>query len=109
MSAAAPAVAVDGLVMRYADKVAVDELSLTVERDTITAVLGPNGAGKTTTLETCEGYRKPQRGSVRVLGLDPVRDRADLLPGGNQRRRGRVRGLQRRPRQGRGRERLRRN
>jgi ABC-2 type transport system ATP-binding protein len=80
VSAAAPAVAVDGLVMQYADKVAVDELSLTVERDTITAVLGPNGAGKTTTLETCEGYRKPQRGAVRVLGLDPVRDRADLLP-----------------------------
>jgi ABC-2 type transport system ATP-binding protein len=80
VSAAAPAVAVDGLAMRYADKVAVDELSLTVERDTITAVLGPNGAGKTTTLETCEGYRKPQRGTVRVLGLDPVRDRADLLP-----------------------------
>jgi ABC-2 type transport system ATP-binding protein len=80
VSAAAPAVAVDGLVMRYADKVAVDELSLTVERDTITAVLGPNGAGKTTTLETCEGYRKPQHGAVRVLGLDPVRDRADLLP-----------------------------
>jgi ABC-2 type transport system ATP-binding protein len=80
VSAAAPAVAVDGLVMQYADKVAVDKLSLTVERDTITAVLGPNGAGKTTTLETCEGYRKPQRGAVRVLGLDPVRDRADLLP-----------------------------
>jgi ABC-2 type transport system ATP-binding protein len=80
VSAAAPAVAVDGLVMQYADKVAVDELSLIVERDTITAVLGPNGAGKTTTLETCEGYRKPQRGAVRVLGLDPVRDRADLLP-----------------------------
>src|SRR6478752_2182304 len=66
--------------MRYGDKVAVDSLSLTVERATITAVLGPNGAGKTTTLETCEGYRKPQQGSVRVLGLDPVRDRSDLLP-----------------------------
>jgi ABC-2 type transport system ATP-binding protein len=75
-----PAVAVDGLVMRYGDKVAVDSLSLTVERQTITAVLGPNGAGKTTTLETCEGYRAPQRGTVRVLGLDPVRDRSDLLP-----------------------------
>ncbi|MDN4162143.1 ABC transporter ATP-binding protein [Nocardioides abyssi] len=80
MSDAAPAVAVDGLVMRYGEKVAVDELSLTVERGTITAVLGPNGAGKTTTLETCEGYRRPQRGTVRVLGLDPVADRADLLP-----------------------------
>jgi ABC-2 type transport system ATP-binding protein len=75
-----PAVAVDGLVMRYGDKVAVDGLSLTVERETITAVLGPNGAGKTTTLETCEGYRRPQRGTVRVLGLDPVRDRRALLP-----------------------------
>ena len=75
-----PAVAVDGLVMRYGDKVAVDGLSLTVERQTITAVLGPNAAGKTTTLETCEGYRAPQQGTVRVLGLDPVRDRSDLLP-----------------------------
>jgi len=80
VSDAAPAVVVDGLVMRYGDKLAVDELSLTVDRGSITAVLGPNGAGKTTTLETCEGYRKPQRGTVRVLGLDPVRQRRDLLP-----------------------------
>ena len=75
-----PAVAIAGLGMRYGDKVAVDDLSLTVEAHTITAVLGPNGAGKTTTLETCEGYRRPQAGSVRVLGLDPVRDRRALLP-----------------------------
>src|ERR1700709_1604360 len=66
--------------MRYGDKVAVDDLDLVVERNTITAVLGPNGAGKTTTLETCEGYRKPQLGSVSVLGLDPQRQRRDLLP-----------------------------
>lgn len=66
--------------MRYGDTVAVDGLSLTVERGTITAVLGPNGAGKTTTLETCEGYRRAQGGAVRVLGLDPVRQRAELLP-----------------------------
>ena len=75
-----PAVAVDGLVMRYGDKIAVDRLSLTVQRGTITAVLGPNGAGKTTTLETAEGYRRPQAGTVRVLGLDPLRDRRVLLP-----------------------------
>ncbi|NYD29916.1 ATP-binding cassette domain-containing protein [Nocardioides kongjuensis] len=74
------AVEVDGLVMRYGDTVAVDGLSLTVERGTITAVLGPNGAGKTTTLETCEGYRRAQGGTVRVLGLDPVRQRSELLP-----------------------------
>ena len=66
--------------MRYGEKVAVDDLDLTVDRHTITAVLGPNGAGKTTTLETCEGYRKPQRGSVSVLGLDPQRQRRELLP-----------------------------
>jgi ABC-2 type transport system ATP-binding protein len=77
---AGPAVEIDGLVMRYGDKVAVDGLSLTVERGTITAVLGPNGAGKTTTLETAEGYRPPQAGTVRVLGLDPVRERRALLP-----------------------------
>ncbi len=66
--------------MTYGEKVAVDGLSLSVEAHTITAVLGPNGAGKTTTLETCEGYRKPQSGTVRVLGLDPVRQRRALLP-----------------------------
>jgi ABC-2 type transport system ATP-binding protein len=66
--------------MTYGDKVAVDDLDLTVERGTITAVLGPNGAGKTTTLETCEGFRRPQRGDVRVLGLDPHKDRRALLP-----------------------------
>ncbi|MFZ5847740.1 MAG: ABC transporter ATP-binding protein [Actinomycetota bacterium] len=66
--------------MQYGDTVAVDGLTLEVARHSITAVLGPNGAGKTTTLETCEGYRRPQQGSVRVLGLDPQRDRAELLP-----------------------------
>ncbi|CAA9346544.1 MAG: Efflux ABC transporter, ATP-binding protein [uncultured Nocardioidaceae bacterium] len=75
-----PAVAVEGLRMAYGTKVAVDSLSLTVERGSVTAVLGPNGAGKTTTLETCEGFRRPQQGTVRVLGLDPVRDRRRLLP-----------------------------
>ncbi len=75
-----PAVEIRGLVMRYGDRTAVDHLDLDVERCTITAVLGPNGAGKTTTLETCEGYRRPQDGRVRVLGLDPQAQRRDLLP-----------------------------
>jgi ABC-2 type transport system ATP-binding protein len=66
--------------MRYGAVTALDGLDLTIDRGTITAVLGPNAAGKTTTLETCEGYRKPQAGSVRVLGLDPVAQRRELLP-----------------------------
>jgi ABC-2 type transport system ATP-binding protein len=66
--------------MEYGSTVAVAGLDLTVERGSITAVLGPNGAGKTTTLETCEGYRRAQHGTVRVLGLDPQADRRALLP-----------------------------
>ncbi|WP_254052269.1 ABC transporter ATP-binding protein [Aeromicrobium sp. A1-2] len=75
-----PAVEVVDLVMRYGSVTAVDGLSLTVEPGTVTAILGPNGAGKTTTIETCEGFRSPQGGSVRVLGLDPVADGTLLKP-----------------------------
>ncbi|MDT3396069.1 ABC transporter ATP-binding protein [Streptomyces sp. B1866] len=75
-----PAVEVVGLVKRYGAKTAVDGLSLTVARGTVTAVLGPNGAGKTTTVETCEGYHRPDAGTVRVLGLDPVAQAAALRP-----------------------------
>jgi ABC-2 type transport system ATP-binding protein len=75
-----PVVQVRGLVKRYGPKTAVDGLDLSVGAGTITAVLGPNGAGKTTTVETCEGYRRPDAGSVRVLGLDPVADAAVLRP-----------------------------
>ncbi|MEU2953101.1 ABC transporter ATP-binding protein [Streptomyces xanthochromogenes] len=75
-----PVVEVSGLVKRYGPKTAVDGLDLTVGAGTVTAVLGPNGAGKTTTIETCEGYRRPDAGTVRVLGLDPVADAARLKP-----------------------------
>ncbi|MCF3104999.1 ABC transporter ATP-binding protein [Streptomyces roseoverticillatus] len=75
-----PAVEVRGLVKRYGPKAAVDGLDLSVARGGLTAVLGPNGAGKTTTIETCEGYRRPDAGTVRVLGLDPVADAAKLRP-----------------------------
>ncbi len=76
----AAAVEVTDLVMRYGDTAAVDGLSLTIAAGEVTAVLGPNGAGKTTTIETCEGYRTPQSGSVRVLGLDPRRQHDALAP-----------------------------
>src|SRR6266487_171581 len=69
-----PAVEISGLVKSYGGTVAVDGLSLLAGAGQVTAVLGPNGAGKTTTVEVCEGYRRPDAGTVRVLGLDPVRD-----------------------------------
>jgi ABC-2 type transport system ATP-binding protein len=80
VSATAPAVEVVDLVKAYGERRAVDRLSLTVERGTIFALLGPNGAGKTTTIEICEGFRKADRGHVRVLGLDPIGDSTVLRP-----------------------------
>ena len=76
----APAVEIRGLVKQYSGRTAVAGLSLTAGRGQVTAILGPNGAGKTTTIETCEGYRRPDAGTVAVLGLDPVRDARALRP-----------------------------
>src|SRR5712671_8072797 len=75
-----PAVEIRGLVKRYGQTTAVDGLTLSAALGTVTGILGPNGAGKTTTIEICEGYRKPDQGRVRVLGLDPVRDARALRP-----------------------------
>jgi ABC-2 type transport system ATP-binding protein len=69
---------VRGLRKQYGDTVAVDDVSFTVGEGEIFGILGPNGAGKTTTVECLEGLRKPDRGEIRVLGLDPLHDRAEL-------------------------------
>jgi ABC-2 type transport system ATP-binding protein len=74
------AVEMDMLVKRYGATPAVDGLSLTAERGQVTALLGPNGAGKTTAIEICEGFRRADAGTVRVLGLDPARDARELKP-----------------------------
>jgi ABC-2 type transport system ATP-binding protein len=73
-----PVIEVDHLHKQYRGRVAVDDLSFTVERGEIFGILGPNGAGKTTTVEIIEGLRTPDAGTARVLGLDPRRDRAEL-------------------------------
>jgi ABC-2 type transport system ATP-binding protein len=74
------AIEVSGLVKSYGPLTAVDGLDLTVARGETLALLGPNGAGKTTTVECLEGYRRPDAGTVRVLGLDPVADARALAP-----------------------------
>ncbi|ROP42246.1 ABC transporter ATP-binding protein [Saccharothrix texasensis] len=66
------------LVKTYDRKVAVDGVSFTVDEGEIFGILGPNGAGKTTTVECVEGLRTPDGGTIRVDGLDPRRDRAEL-------------------------------
>jgi ABC-2 type transport system ATP-binding protein len=75
-----PAVEVTGLVKRYGTRTAVDGLDLTVAPGSVMAVVGPNGAGKTTTVEVCEGYRRADGGTVRVLGLDPATQGPALRP-----------------------------
>jgi ABC-2 type transport system ATP-binding protein len=76
----AAAVELDGLVKRYGDRTAVAGVSLSVRRGELLALLGTNGAGKTTIIEICEGFRAPDAGTVRVLGLDPIADAAELRP-----------------------------
>jgi len=65
---------VSGLRKTYGPVVAVDDVSFRVGRGEIFGILGPNGAGKTTTVESIAGLRRPDAGTVRVLGLDPERD-----------------------------------
>jgi ABC-2 type transport system ATP-binding protein len=67
-------VQVDGCRKTYGSLVAVDDVSFDVRPGEIFGLIGPNGAGKTTTMECVEGLRKPDRGSISVLGLDPLRD-----------------------------------
>jgi ABC-2 type transport system ATP-binding protein len=80
MSSATPAISVAALEKRYGTTRAVDGLSLSVEPGEVFGLLGPNGAGKTTTVEILEGYRTPDAGTVRVLGLDPIADGGRLRP-----------------------------
>jgi ABC-2 type transport system ATP-binding protein len=69
---------VDALAKRFGSTQAVSDVSFSVERGEIFGVLGPNGAGKTTTVECTIGLRRRDAGTVRVLGVDPQRDRAAI-------------------------------
>ena len=75
-----PAVAVENLVKRYPNAIAVDGISFTVARGVTAALLGGNGAGKTTTLSILLGLLLPTAGKVRVLGEDILRHRYRVLP-----------------------------
>jgi ABC-2 type transport system ATP-binding protein len=66
-------VRVDAIRKTYGRTVAVDDVSFHVQRGEIFGLIGPNGAGKTTTMECVEGLRRPDRGAISVLGLDPTR------------------------------------
>jgi ABC-2 type transport system ATP-binding protein len=67
-------ITVEGLRKTYGTIKAVDGVTFQVCKAEIFGMVGPNGSGKTTTIECIEGLRRPDKGSLRVLGLDPQRD-----------------------------------
>ncbi|HEY3996689.1 MAG TPA: ATP-binding cassette domain-containing protein, partial [Mycobacterium sp.] len=67
-----------GVTKRYEQTTAVSDLDLDVHAAEVLALLGPNGAGKTTTVEMCEGFVRPDAGTIEVLGLNPIADNARL-------------------------------
>src|ERR1035441_1720633 len=68
-----PVIQLSSVRKTYGRTVAVADASFEVNQGEIFGLIGPNGAGKTTTMECVEGLRKPDRGSIAVLGLDPYR------------------------------------
>jgi ABC-2 type transport system ATP-binding protein len=69
---------VEDLVKIYDERKVVDRVSFSVEAGEIFGIVGPNGAGKTTIVESVEGLRRPDGGSVRVFGLEPITDRLEI-------------------------------
>src|SRR5215204_1232848 len=74
------AIEVNELRKSYDGVEAVRGISFGIRSGEVFGLLGPNGAGKTTTVEILEGYRRPDGGTVRVLGLDPIRQARTLKP-----------------------------
>jgi ABC-2 type transport system ATP-binding protein len=73
-----PVIALRNLTRRYGPVVAVDDVSLEIERGEIVGLLGHNGAGKTTVMKILTGYLEPTSGSVVIDGLDVVRQRTEV-------------------------------
>jgi len=73
-----PVIEVSELRKAYGGRTVVDDVSFAIEEGEVFGILGPNGAGKTTTVECIEGLRVPDSGRIRVAGLDPVADHAEV-------------------------------
>lgn len=77
-SVAEPALSTQGLTKHFGDFTAVDGIDITVPRGSFYGFLGPNGAGKSTTIKCLTGLLEPSSGTLRVLGLDPSRQRVEV-------------------------------
>src|ERR1700756_5009080 len=78
MSSAVPVIRIENLTYAYGRSEAVRGLNLTVQRGRCYGLFGRNGAGKTTTMKCLLNLQHPQRGQVRVFGLDPTRHEVEV-------------------------------
>ena len=78
-SSADSVVSVNGLVRRFGGKVVLNDVSIFIPRGSVLGLVGENGAGKTTLIKHLLGILKPQAGTVRLFGLDPVADPVGVL------------------------------
>ncbi len=67
-------IVVENLVKVYGDQKAVNSISFSIQRGEITGFLGPNGAGKSTTMKMITGYLPPDKGCIKVSGIDVCND-----------------------------------
>jgi ABC-2 type transport system ATP-binding protein len=74
MSEQTPALEIKHLTKKYGNKVAVDDISLTIKKGAFFGLLGPNGAGKSTTIHCITGIAQPTEGEIRIDGIDVVKD-----------------------------------
>ena len=79
MNSLDPPIATQNLSRRFGRKVALDQITLTVPAGCVFGLVGENGAGKTTLIKHALGLLKPDAGTIRVFGLDPVRQPAEVL------------------------------
>jgi ABC-2 type transport system ATP-binding protein len=75
-----PAIAATAVERSFGQTKAVAGLTFEAQQGAVTALLGPNGAGKSTTLRLAEGFLRPDAGTIRVLGMDPLADARALRP-----------------------------
>lgn len=73
------AIVADQLTKEIGGKKIVNQLSFSVKKGEVFGLLGPNGAGKTTTIETLLGIKRPNKGSAKILGLDPRKHRREVF------------------------------
>lgn len=74
MSEQTPALEIKHLTKKYGDKVAVDDISLSIKKGAFYGLLGPNGAGKSTTIHCITGIAQPTEGEILIDGIDVVKD-----------------------------------